>query len=45
MHRILFLLVMLLSLVSCEEVIEVELDNAAPQLVIEANISDNNSNN
>lgn len=36
---------LILLLGACEEVIEVELDNAEPQVVIEANISDNPENN
>ena len=38
-------IISLFILSACEEVIEVELDNADPQIVIEANISDDPTNN
>jgi len=43
--KIIFIIASIFILSSCEEVIEVELDNAEPQIVIEANVSDNPSNN
>ena len=45
MYRIIFLLVLLSLFTACEEVIEVELDDADPQIVIEGNVSDNVENN
>ena len=45
MYKKILLVLLLLSITSCEEVIKVELDNADPQLVIEANVSDNPNNN
>lgn len=45
MYRIIVLLVILSFLTSCEEVIKVELDDADPQIVIEAKVSDNSENN
>lgn len=45
MYKKIILLVFFLLLVACEEVIEVELDDADPQIVIEAKVSDNSDNN
>lgn len=45
MYRLIFLLVLLSLFTACEEVIEVELDDADPQIVIEGNVSDNVENN
>lgn len=45
MYKKIILLAHLLLLVACEEVIEVELDDADPQIVIEAKVSDNSDNN
>jgi Domain of unknown function (DUF4249) len=45
MYRIIFLLVLLSLFTACEEVIDVELDDADPQIVIEAKVSDNSENN
>ena len=45
MKKVIFIFVALLFFIGCEEVIEVELDNAEPQIVIEANISNIPSNN
>ena len=45
MYKKLFLVLVLISSFGCEEVIKVELDDADPQIVIEANISDNPENN
>ena len=39
MKKLIFLLIFLGSLTSCEDVIDVELNNAPPRLVIEANLS------
>jgi hypothetical protein len=40
-----FILISLFIFIGCEEIIEVELDNAEPQIVIEAKISDAPENN
>lgn len=45
MYRIIILLALLSFLTACEEVIEVELDDADPQVVIEAKVSDKVENN
>lgn len=45
MYKKIILLVHLVLFVACEEVIEVELDDADPQIVIEAKVSDNPDNN
>jgi len=43
--KIFVLIGLLVFLSSCEEIIDVELDNADPQIVIEATVSDNPANN
>lgn len=45
MNKFLLLFLFVLLTIGCEEVIKVELDDADPQIVIEANISDNPKNN
>lgn len=45
MYRIICFLGLFIFLVACEEVIEVELDNADSQIVIEAKVSNNPENN
>ncbi len=45
MKKIIVILVLFIFFIGCEEVIEVELDNSEPQIVIEAVVSDNPQNN
>ena len=45
MKKIILIMFLSLFFLGCEEIIEVELENSEPQIVIEAVVSDNPQNN